>query len=364
MLPAFPPTVDDLTPAWFTSVLDREVTAAEVVDRSSGTTGRALVALHGDPGLPARVFVKLPPFHPRQRELVDKTGMGVTEARFYRDLAGKMPVRVPAVVFADTDGAGYVMVLEDLGATGCTFPRPDDPDVATRAADIVGQLAVLHAPYWESPRFAPDGDLHWLVDRGTRGGSGGRFFVENAVREIGAEMDATWHRLAELYLAHTEEIVAMWRSGPRTLVHGDDHSGNLFIDPSLESDVGAAGRTGFLDWAVVQAGPGMRDVSYVLCNSVPVDVRGGDRATPDRRLLRPPGRLRDRVRPGGRLGRAPHPRRLLVAVGRDHRGHGLKVAAHPHRLGGRPPHLRRLRPPRQRGRPGVPPRRHVTTMRF
>lgn len=269
----FPETVDDLTAAWFTSALGREVTAAEVVDRSSGTTGRARVALRGDPGLPATVFVKLPPFHERQRALVAKTGMGVAEARFYRDLATEVPVRVPAVVYADTDDHGYVMVLEDLAARGCTFPRPDDPDVAARTADIVGQLAVLHGAYWESPRFAPDGDLAWLVERGTRGGSGGRFFVENAVKEIGAEMDDTWHRLAELYLAHTDDIVGMWRAGPRTLVHGDDHSGNLFVDPGLDSDVGAAGRTGFLDWAVVQAGPGMRDVSYVLCNSVPVEVR-------------------------------------------------------------------------------------------
>ena len=273
MAAAFPQTVDDLTAAWFTEVLGREVAEATVVDRSSGTTGRALVALQDDPALPATVFVKLAPFHERQRALVDKTGMGVTEARFYRDLAGEMPVRVPRVWFADTDGAGYVMVLEDLTATGCTFPAPTDPDVADRAGDIVEQLATLHAPYWESPRFAPDGDLAWLVERGTRGGSGGRFFVENAVQEIGAEMDATWHRLAELYLTHTDAIVDMWRSGPRTLVHGDDHSGNLFVDPALPSTTGAAGRTGFLDWAVVQAGPGMRDVSYVLCNSVPVDVR-------------------------------------------------------------------------------------------
>ena len=273
MTPPLPETVDDLTAAWFADVLGREVASAEVVDRSSGTTGRALVALRGDPALPATVFVKLAPFHERQRALVDKTGMGVTEARFYRDLAAEMPVRVPQVVFADTDGTGYVMVLEDLAASGCTFPRPDDADVAVRTADIVAELAGLHAPYWESPRFAADGDLAWLVERGTRGGSGGRFFVENAVKEIGAEMDATWHRLAELYLAHTDAIVDLWRSGPRTLVHGDNHSGNLFVDPTLDSVTGAAGRTGFLDWAVVQAGPGMRDVSYVLCNSVPVDVR-------------------------------------------------------------------------------------------
>lgn len=267
MTAPFPQSVDDLTADWFTAVLDRDVTTATVVDRSSGTTGRARVALRGEPGLPETVFVKLPPVHERQRALVDKTGMGVAEARFYRDLAGELPIRVPGVWFADTDGAGYVMVLEDLAASGCTFPRPDDPDVADRARDIVAQLARLHGTYWESPRFGPAGDLAWLVERGTRGGGGGRSFVEHAVRELGDEMDATFHRLAALYLDHGAAIVEMWRTGPRTVVHGDDHMGNLFVDTA------AGGRTGFLDWAVVCAGPGIRDVSYVLCNSVPVEVR-------------------------------------------------------------------------------------------
>lgn len=270
MAPTFPSTVDDLTAAWFTEALGRAVTEATVVDRSSGTTGRALVALRGD-DVPATVFVKLPPFHERQRELVAKTGMGVAEARFYRDLAAEVPVRVPGVEYADTDGDGYVMVLEDLTATGCTFPRPDDPEIAARARDIVEQLAVLHGTYWESPRFASGGDLAWLVERGSRGGGGGRFFMENAVAEIGAEMDDTFHRLAELYLEHGPEIGELWRGGPPTLVHGDDHMGNLFVDPAQAGPAG--GRTGFLDWAVVCAGPGIRDVSYVLCNSVPVEVR-------------------------------------------------------------------------------------------
>ena len=264
---ALPRTVDDLTAEWFSGTLDLDVTEATVLDRSSGTTGRARVALGGDATVPATVFVKLPPFDERQRALVDRTGMGVAEARFYRDVAPEVPVRVPGVWFADTDGADYVMVLEDLVASGCSFPRPDDPDIEARARDIVEQCARLHGPYWDSPRFAPGADLAWLSDRGTRGGGGGRSFVENAVATIGAEMDETFHRLASLYLEHAPAIVELWREGARTLVHGDSHLGNLFVDEV------AGGRTGFLDWAVVCAGPGIRDVSYVLCNSVPVEIR-------------------------------------------------------------------------------------------
>jgi hypothetical protein len=43
--------------------------------------------------------------------------------------------------------------------------------------------------------------------------------------------------------------------------------GNLFVD------VRNGDRTGFLDWAMIGRSPGLRDVSYVLCNSIPAGVR-------------------------------------------------------------------------------------------
>ena len=262
-----PNEVDDLDAAWFSRVLQRDVSDAAVTDRSSGTTGRARVELRGEPGVPATVFVKLPPFDERQRGLVKMTGMGVAEARFYRDLAGDVPVRVPRAHYAQTDGERYVMVLEDLTATGCTFPTPDDADIEDRARDIVEQLAALHAPYWESGRFAEGRDLAWLVPRGSGAGGGGRGFIQQAVEVIGDAMEPDFHRVAALYIARAEDIGRLWSEGPGTLVHGDSHLGNLFVD------VQAGGRTGFLDWAVLCRAPGIRDVAYTLCNSVPVDVR-------------------------------------------------------------------------------------------
>ena len=240
---ALPVEVDDLRARWFSDALQREVTQATVIDRSTGTTGRARVALLGEPGVPASVFVKLPPFGEQQRALVDRTGMGVTEARFYRDLARELPVRVPEVLFAATDGHEYVMVLEDLVATGCRFPSPEDPDIAARARDIVEQLAALHAPFWESPRFATGGDLDWLAARGARGGGGGRAFIQQAVEVLGDTMDDAFNRIADLYLARTDDIVRLWREGPGTLVHGDSHIGNLFVD-TANRQTGRASSTG------------------------------------------------------------------------------------------------------------------------
>jgi len=262
-----PLDIAECTPAFFADAFERSVTSAELVDRSSGTTGRARFTLRGDAALPATVFVKLAPFDEAQRAFVTSVGMGVAEACFYRDIAADVPVRVPRAYYSETDGDRYVMVLEDLDATGCRFPHPKDDDIEFRARDIVEQLARLHARFWESPRFDGDGDLAWLASKGTGDAGGGATFVQMAVDTLGDRLDADFHRIADLYLARAPEIVRLWNAGARTLVHGDPHMGNLFVDER------AGGVTGFLDWAMVGRSPGLRDVAYVLCNSVPAEVR-------------------------------------------------------------------------------------------
>lgn len=264
---SLPMEVDDLTVEWCSRALGCEVTAVDVVDRHSGTTGRARLALEGD-GVPASVFVKLPPFDAAQRAFVDTVGMGITEARFYRDLAAEIPARVPGVWFADYENAvggdRYVMVLEDLAAGGCRFPSPTDRDIEHRAYDIVEQLAPIHARYWDSPRFREGADLAWIAPKGTGRGDGGADLVRIALGALGDRLPEGFVPLAELYLARSRDILALYREGARTLVHGDSHLGNLFVDGD---------RTGFLDWAMVGYSPGVRDVAYVLTNSVPTEVR-------------------------------------------------------------------------------------------
>ncbi|MHB8220951.1 MAG: hypothetical protein ACYDHU_11630 [Acidimicrobiales bacterium] len=133
---SIPLDLADLSPQWLTDVLRphaprASVVAARITDSHSGTTGRALLHLDyaGDAGpLPSSVFCKLAPFDPRQRRLLHDFGIGAIEARFYtelaHDVAGRVGVRLPMVwhARADTDGS-FIMVLEDLVASGCRFRR-------------------------------------------------------------------------------------------------------------------------------------------------------------------------------------------------------------------------------------------------
>jgi aminoglycoside phosphotransferase (APT) family kinase protein len=264
-----PVEVAEVTPEWMSGALGRGVSAVTVLDQHSGTTGRARVRVdyaEVSDGGPDTVFVKLAPFDPQQRAFVEEVGLGIAEARFYREIAAELPVRVPLVYHSDWDDDGrYVMVLEDVTASGCRFPRPRDEDIAVTAGRIVEELAKLHAHFWADPRL--DGELAWVTE-GKRVGFGGPSrYIGLAVERFGDEMGPTFRRIAELYAEKPREVAAVLGSGTPTLVHGDAHLGNLLVD---DAD---GGRPGFFDWAMVWRAGGMRDVAYVLGNSIPTEVR-------------------------------------------------------------------------------------------
>jgi Ser/Thr protein kinase RdoA (MazF antagonist) len=79
--------------------------------------------------------------------------------------------------------------------------------------------------------------------------------------------------ITEVYLNHHDALQELWRRGPQTIIHGDPHIGNLFVD---------GGRAGFLDWGIVNVNTAMRDVSYFLTMAMSIE----DRRAYERDLLR------------------------------------------------------------------------------
>ena len=265
MPPAIPVEVGDITAPWLEGVLGGSVTAIEVTDSHSGTTGRVCVNLtRTDERLPQSVFVKLAPFDSGQRRFVDQTGMGVAEARFYAEIAADVPVRHPRPWYAAHDDTGrYVMVLEDLHAAGARYPGQRDPDLPAFVENTIDSFAALHAAFWESRRFAPTGDLAWVADRSADYGSAAEL-VGFAVEQLGDRLPEKSSELAAVYLPRAERIPSLLAQGPRTLVHGDPHLGNMFADGVTP---------GLLDWAMIGCAPGLRDVAYFLGGSVPTELR-------------------------------------------------------------------------------------------
>ncbi len=270
-----PDRPDKITAEWLTQALttshpDVEVSRVEILDKHSGTTGRTKLGVSyasGERG-PATVFVKLPPFIAQQRELVATTDMGRKEARFYAGPAAEVRMRIPRAYFAafGDEPTEYIMVLEDLDASGCIFASRHQPHAEEFGEQLIESLANLHVQFWNDPRF--NDELSWL--RPPFASAMGAQLVDSARQQFEADFPPVFGELARLFVEHHERIRELWLDGEHTIVHGDTHAGNQFIDGD---------KIGLYDWAVVSKYPGMRDIANYMGNSCPTDLRRreGDR---------------------------------------------------------------------------------------
>jgi len=258
---AIPQGVDELSASWLQAVMGVAVSRVCLEAADSGTTGRAVITVEYAEAtpLPERLFVKLPPADPQQRAFVRATGMGVREARFYRELAADMPVRVPRCFFSDWDQGGerYIMLLEYLPDAGCTFRNASTRGSPVYLRQMLAELARLHGQYWLAPAFS--GTLQWVEPIFQHAIT--RQLLPLALQRHAAAMPPLFVELAELYLAEEDAIQKLWRRGEHTLIHGDVHDGNLFYDTRADAP-------GLLDWALLAKGPPMRDVGYFLAGTL------------------------------------------------------------------------------------------------
>jgi thiamine kinase-like enzyme len=269
-----PRGVEDIDARWVEAALQAAHPGAKVEALSragghSGTTTRERFDVAAPGTGVDSLFVKITPVGWPQRIFGHAMRLGEMEVRFYQELAGDVPVRVPRV-FAARATSGherFVLLLEDVAQGGARFVELGDQAGEAEARAVVTALASLHAAFWQSPRF--ETDLAWVRCLERRGAELPieRFLtaqmVTRAVRRYGASMPPVFERAAILVRDHRDALEARWSAGPRTLVHGDCHIGNLFF----EGD-----GVGFLDWQVLARAPGLRDVGYFLSNSVPSEV--------------------------------------------------------------------------------------------
>ncbi|KAA1188442.1 aminoglycoside phosphotransferase family protein [Pseudohalioglobus sediminis] len=258
---AIPQSVDEISTAWLQAALGVTVSRVCLEATDDGTTGRAVITVEYAEAtqLPHRFFVKLPPADRQQRAFVRATGMGVREARFYRELAADLPVRVPRCFFSGWDQGGerYIMLLEYLPDAGCTFRNASTRGSPGYLRQVLAALARLHGQYWQAPAFSAG--MQWvepIVQHDIT-----RQLLPLALQKHAAAMPPLFVELAELYLAEEDAIHELWRRGEHTLIHGDIHDGNLFYDTLADAP-------GLLDWALLAKGPPMRDVGYFLAGTL------------------------------------------------------------------------------------------------
>ena len=259
--------VEAIDAASLTALLGRPVDAVEVVTTTEGTTDRARVRLEGE-GLPGSAFVKLPSSKRTTRVMGELAGLGPNEVRFYRDVAPAVSVRTPAALAAAHDPASgqWALVLEDLGERA-TFFDTTTALTADQAAAVLDQLAALHGR--GAVALAGGLELSWAS---TVASDPMLPLVQVALRGIRRRVDersgGAGGEAGRRILRHYRAVAAELDEGPQTVLHGDCHPGNVYLDGE-----GAHAGAGLIDFQVLRRGTPVRDATYFLTLSLAPDAR-------------------------------------------------------------------------------------------
>ncbi len=261
---------DDLDTSWVERALTPRhpgvrVRAVETIERHEVTNTHVKLAVDYDEpaGAPPTMFVKLPPTDPARRKLVNGTGMGPREARFYAELAGQLSLCVPTAHAAlwREDGE-FALVLEDLTTRGCTIPDGLDGIPVDGAAAALVELAEMHVRYEDPARRAAE--AAWVPPPPPTSTSYGAAMLRTALDEHRDRLTDEFAAISEIYINENNRLQELWRHGPQTVIHGDAHIGNLFLDGD---------RIGFLDWGVIRLSTPLREVSYFITMALSVADR-------------------------------------------------------------------------------------------
>lgn len=257
---AIPRTHEELLdPAWLHAALDIGTGETIVAVETTGTSRTRLeklrfaLTLDGPGG--RRVG------HYCAKASLDGTGAGSTdEAMFYLDVAPRLDIRRPRVHFAAVDGTASIIVMDDIVALGGHFMNPHFPFTQEIVTDTLSQLARLHAATWGLGAVS---DIRWL-DHGLA-----RFAGMQDADALQKLLDDGRAAGLDPEICSGKNLVAALRAqrdlGVTSLLHGDTHTGNVYLD--------AEGRGCFFDWEVVQTGHWAQDVAYHLGTALTTEDR-------------------------------------------------------------------------------------------
>jgi hypothetical protein len=272
---------EDVTADWLGRALGERtpgvvVERLEVSDILWGTGTKMMVsAAYNEAGraagLPERLCIKAG--LAEHRELVKFCYQ--TEARFFAEIAPRLPIGLPHCFFAAANADQGVVVMEDLRTTGARICTVQQPLTRDEAAAFLDDLAALHARWWNSPALADDGELGWLMrhdplpDEAWGDFGRGQLEPETWAHYMGLPRALGIPRVCRDRETMGEALRQLRRfapDGPTCVIHGDAHLGNMYLT--------ATGAPAFLDWQTARRGHWAQDVAYFYISALdPLDRR-------------------------------------------------------------------------------------------
>jgi aminoglycoside phosphotransferase (APT) family kinase protein len=273
----------EVTPDWLSAALAGHFPGAAVaamrpepLHQGTASTWRLHLAYRdGAPG-PATACIKSD-FELPHAEHLHRSGIYRKEAVVYLDVLPKASARTPLCYAAgyDAEGRGF-MLMQDVVAAGGRFCDPAATLSPTQVATGLEQLARLHASTWgeaslRDPIWTHHGkplsehDPFW--DAPFEG------YAERLKAAPQAEAIARVFRDREVMQRGFNKLRAFDDPIARSLIHGDAHVGNFFVD--------CDGDPGMADFQCVQRGHVSHDLAMFIASSLDVV----DRRAHEKQLL-------------------------------------------------------------------------------
>jgi hypothetical protein len=227
----------------------------------------------GEAPLPPSLFLKLPMESLGTRWFFSIIDSWRLESHFFRRVAGDVPLRTPITYATHFQGTRFFLLQENLHEDPAVelFTNPDmlagpSLELVRRCVDAFARLHAHHydldAPAREAilplahhPFLSP---TMRLVSQTLNGLALGPC-IRKLPGLIPDDVAATYRETQR----HWDALLDYWFSGQLSLLHGDSHLGNFFVNGD---------EMGMLDWQAVHWGKGIRDVQYFLIDSLPADI--------------------------------------------------------------------------------------------
>lgn len=207
-------------------------------------------------GFPASVVIKFPPESKQAKELGNSYGAFERELRFYRELAGRSPIRTPKCYynFMDTEKFIYILVLED--AVSWTHATQEKGLTINQTKSAVEAISGFHGYWWDSKELD---DLKWMPAENRSSIHAFSDSWEDFSKEHKEVLSARDMAAGDLIAQSGQRIHDLSLVSPRTIIHYDFRADNMMFDKDGEILI--------VDWQMAVRSFGAFDIVRAVCGS-------------------------------------------------------------------------------------------------
>lgn len=275
-----PTSLDDINQDWLHKVLRAagyDVTIASFIQartrRSGSSQAFCQVTYRGDGDDPLAESLCIKSCIEEDSASLAALGIFEAEVSFYEYIDSTIDLRTPKVyaIVWDEKRRINTLVMEDLNIHGARFGDIKDSLLTEAEAEsMIEGLAELHSKHWNAGASDAPGVKN--LDTGYASGNWMYDLYRNFDRRYLAEMLAKPRtrnyppkmRDADLLWTAFWSMASKSDQGELCVIHGDPHIGNIFV---------VDGEAGLCDWQCIRRGRWEHDVAYMICSSLPIDVR-------------------------------------------------------------------------------------------